>query len=164
MKQNEYPQGWDEERVQKVIDYYENQTEDEAVAEDEEAFRNEFVTKVEIPMELVSTVRELISKRKQRGFDYDEKNDIENAIKDHRTAIQMKPDLTAAYATLGIVRLLQQKWSEAKIDLTVANNSGVDIIAIYNLFYDDVEDFEKQNNVQLPQDLAAMLKQTVETD
>ncbi len=164
MKQNEYPPGWDEERVQKVIDYYENQTEDEAVAEDEEAFRNEFVTKVGIPMELVSTVRELISKRKQCGFDYDEKNDIENAIKDHRTAIQLKPDLTAAYATLGIIRLLQQKWSEAKIDLTVANNSGVDIIAIYNLFYDDVEDFEKQNNVQLPKDLAVMLKQTVETD
>ena len=164
MKQNEYPPGWDEKRVQKVIDYYENQTEDEAVAEDEEAFRNEFVTKVEIPMELVSTVQELISKRKQRGFDYDEKNDIENAIKDHRTAIQLKPDLTVAYATLGIVRLLQQEWSEAKIDLTIANNSGVDIIAIYNLFYDDVEDFEKQNNVQLPKDLAVMLKQTVETN
>ena len=41
MQQNEYPPGWDEERVQKVIDYYENQTEDEAVAEAEEAFRNE---------------------------------------------------------------------------------------------------------------------------
>ncbi len=164
MKQNKYPPGWDEKRVQRVIDYYENQTEDEAVAEDEKAFRNEFITKVEIPMELVSTVRELISKRKQRGFDYDEKNDIENAIKAHNTAIQLKPDLTAAYATLGIVRLLQQKWSEAKIDLTVANDLGVDIIAIYNLFYDDVEDFEKQNNVQLPKDLVVMLKQTVETD
>lgn len=41
MKQNKFPPGWDEERVQKVIDYYENQTEDEAVAEAEEAFRNE---------------------------------------------------------------------------------------------------------------------------
>ncbi len=41
MKQNEYPPSWDEESVQKVIDYYENQTEDEAVAESEEAFRNE---------------------------------------------------------------------------------------------------------------------------
>ncbi len=41
MKQNKFPPGWDEERMQKVIDYYENQTEDEAVAEAEEAFRNE---------------------------------------------------------------------------------------------------------------------------
>ncbi len=81
MKQNEYPPGWDEERVQKVIDYYENQTEDEAVAEDEEAFRNEFVTKVGIPMELVSTVRELISKRKQCGFDYDEKTILRMLLK-----------------------------------------------------------------------------------
>ena len=156
MKRNKFPPGWDEERVQRVIDYYENQTEDEAVAEDEEAFRDEFVTKVEMPMELVSAVRELVSKRK-RGFNYDEKNDIENAIKDHRTAIQLKPDLAAAYATLGIIRLLQQEWSEAKIDLTVANDSGIDIIAVYNLFYDDVEDFEKQNDVQLPKDLAVML-------
>ena len=41
--------------VQKVIDYYENQTEDEAVAEDEEAFRHEFIARMEIPTELVST-------------------------------------------------------------------------------------------------------------
>ena len=35
MKQNKFPPGWDEERVQSVINYYENQTEDEAVAEAE---------------------------------------------------------------------------------------------------------------------------------
>ena len=158
MKQNEYPPGWDEERVQEVIDYYENQTEDEAVAEAEAAFRDELVTKMEIPMELVSVVRDLISKHK-RGLDYDGKSDFENVIKDHSTAIQLKPDLATAYATLGIIRLLQQEWSEAKIDMTVANDLGVDIIAIYNLFYDDVEDFEKQNNVQLPEDIVAMLTQ-----
>lgn len=163
MKQNKFPPGWDEERVQSVIDYYENQTEDEAVAEAEEAFRDELVTRIEIPTELVSAVQELISKRK-RGFNYDEKNDFENAIKDHHTAIRLKPDLAAAYATLGIIRLLQQEWSEAKLDLTVANDLEVDIIAVYNLFYDNVEDFEKQNNVQLPKDLAVMLKQTVDTD
>ena len=31
-KQNEFPPGWDEERVQSVIAHYEQQTEDEAVA------------------------------------------------------------------------------------------------------------------------------------
>lgn len=158
MKQNEFPPGWDEERVQSVIDYYENQTEDEAVAEDEAAFRHEFITKVEIPMELVSVVQDLISKHK-RGLDYNGKNDFENVIKDHNTAIRLKPDLAAAYATLGIIRLLQQEWSEAKLDLTTAKDLGVDIVAIYNLFYDNIDDFEKQNNVQLPEDLAAMLKQ-----
>ena len=56
MKQNKFPPGWDEERVQKVIDYYENQTEDEAVAEDEEAFRREFITNVEVPTQLVPAI------------------------------------------------------------------------------------------------------------
>ena len=158
MKQNEFPPGWDEERVQSVIDYYENQTEDEAVAEAEAAFRHEFAAKVGIPIELVSVVEDLISKHK-RGLDHDGKNDFENAIKDHHTAISLKPDLAAAYATLGIIRLLLKEWSEAKLDLTAARDLGVDIVGIYNFFYESVEDFEQKNDVKLPEDLATMLKQ-----
>lgn len=37
--ENQFPAGWDEARVRSVIDHYENQTEDEAVAEDEAALR-----------------------------------------------------------------------------------------------------------------------------
>ena len=37
MRQHQFPPGWEEERVQKVLRYYEEQTEDEAVAEDETA-------------------------------------------------------------------------------------------------------------------------------
>ena len=62
MEQNEFPPGWDEKRVQSVIDYYENQTEDEAVAEDEAGLRDESITLMEVPTELVSVVLELISK------------------------------------------------------------------------------------------------------
>ena len=40
MKPNEFPPGWDEERVQSVIAHYEQQTEDEVVAEDEAAFQD----------------------------------------------------------------------------------------------------------------------------
>jgi hypothetical protein len=39
MKRNRFPAGWDEARVRKVIEHYEAQTEDEAVAEDEAAFQ-----------------------------------------------------------------------------------------------------------------------------
>jgi hypothetical protein len=35
MRQNRFPPEWHEERVQKVLRHYEEQTEDEAVAEDE---------------------------------------------------------------------------------------------------------------------------------
>ena len=61
MKQNKFPPGWDKKRVQSVIDYYENQTEDEAVAEDEAGLQDESVTLMEIPTELVPVVLELIS-------------------------------------------------------------------------------------------------------
>jgi hypothetical protein len=35
MSQNEFPNGWDEEKVQQVLTHYEGQTEDEALAKDE---------------------------------------------------------------------------------------------------------------------------------
>jgi hypothetical protein len=35
MSQQEFPSGWDEEKVQRVLAHYEGQTEDEAVADDE---------------------------------------------------------------------------------------------------------------------------------
>ncbi|MYA69717.1 hypothetical protein F4009_01760 [Candidatus Poribacteria bacterium] len=60
MTQNKFPPGWDEGRVQKVIDYYENQTEDEAVAEDEAASQNEFGMLIEALMELGPAVCEWI--------------------------------------------------------------------------------------------------------
>ena len=41
MNQSKLPPGWDEARIRRVLDYYENQTEDEAVAEDEAAFNSQ---------------------------------------------------------------------------------------------------------------------------
>lgn len=61
-KQNEFPLGWDEERVQSVIAYYDQQTEDEVVAEAEAALQNESSMLMEVPIELVPAVRELIAK------------------------------------------------------------------------------------------------------
>ena len=62
MKQNKFPPGWDEKRVQRVIDYYENQTEDEAAAEDEATFQDKSVPLMEVPTELVPIVLELVAK------------------------------------------------------------------------------------------------------
>ena len=63
MKQGRFPKGWDEERVKRILDYYENQTEDEAVAEDEAAWEDASQTFVEVPNELVPAVRELLAKK-----------------------------------------------------------------------------------------------------
>ena len=61
-KLNEFPPGLDEEHVQSVIAYYDQQTEEEAVAEAEEALEDESCILVEVPIELVPIVRELIAK------------------------------------------------------------------------------------------------------
>ena len=42
MKQNKFPPGWDEKHIQSIISDYKQQTEDEAVTEDEAASQNEF--------------------------------------------------------------------------------------------------------------------------
>jgi hypothetical protein len=63
MKQSRFPPGWDEDRVQKVLAHYENQTAEEAVAEDEAAYEDPRQTVMEIPNDLVPAVRELLAKR-----------------------------------------------------------------------------------------------------
>ena len=62
MKKTKFPPGWDEARVQRVLDHYEAQTEDEAMAEDEAAYEDTSQTFMEIPNALVPKVRELIAK------------------------------------------------------------------------------------------------------
>jgi len=56
---NEYPEGWDEARVRRVLEYYENQTEDAAVAEHTKAARGH--TLMDVPHELVPIVHHLIT-------------------------------------------------------------------------------------------------------
>jgi len=65
METSNYPPGWDQERVQRVMAKYEQQSEEEAVAEDEAAFEDETQALVEVPKELVPAVRELIAKYNQ---------------------------------------------------------------------------------------------------
>ena len=58
--QNKFPLGWDEKRVRQMIEHYDRQSEDEAVAEDEAAFENQDQVFVQIPLELLPLVRELM--------------------------------------------------------------------------------------------------------
>jgi hypothetical protein len=62
MRQDRFPSGWDEARVRKVLAHYEEQTADEAVAEDEAALAESTQTVMEVPHELVPAIRELIAK------------------------------------------------------------------------------------------------------
>jgi hypothetical protein len=64
MKQAEFPEGWDAERVRRVLEHYERQSDEEAVAEDEAVYESTTHTAMEIPIELVPEVRELLAKRR----------------------------------------------------------------------------------------------------
>ena len=68
MSGNRFPPGWDEARVRRVLAHYDQQTEEEAVAEDEDeaAFEDGAHTVMRIPTELVPAVRELIAKRQTK--------------------------------------------------------------------------------------------------
>lgn len=64
MKQKKFPPGWDEERVRRVLEHSETQSDDVAVAEDEAAYESTTHTAMEIPVDLLPAVRELLSKRR----------------------------------------------------------------------------------------------------
>ncbi len=58
-----FPPGWNEERVQRVLRHYDSLTEDEEVAGDEAAFEDSTQAIMEIPKELVPSVRALLAER-----------------------------------------------------------------------------------------------------
>ncbi|HSR68814.1 MAG TPA: hypothetical protein VLU25_12825 [Acidobacteriota bacterium] len=60
---NKYPPGWDESRVRRVVEHYEAQSDEQALAEDEAAYETTTHTTMEIPVDLVGTVRQLIADR-----------------------------------------------------------------------------------------------------
>jgi len=55
------PTGWDEKRIQELVDYYDSQTDEEAASEHEAALSNPAGTLMEVPTELVPVFREIIA-------------------------------------------------------------------------------------------------------
>ena len=63
MSMKKFPPGWDESRVKKVLSHYEQQSEEEAVAEDEAALEMPGQTLIEVPSAIVPQVRSLIAEQ-----------------------------------------------------------------------------------------------------
>jgi len=64
MSKIEFPEGWDEDRIRRVLAHYDQQTDDDAQLEDEAGIQ-ESETVMAVPLELVREVRELIAKRRR---------------------------------------------------------------------------------------------------
>ena len=58
-----FPPGWNEERVRRVLEHYTSLSEDEMVAEDEAVFEDSTQIVMAVPRELAPTVRALIAER-----------------------------------------------------------------------------------------------------
>jgi len=63
-KQNRFPPDWNKARVERVLAHYERQSDTEAVAEDEAAYRSTTATVMKIPVKLVPAVRALLAQRR----------------------------------------------------------------------------------------------------
>ncbi|HYV39972.1 MAG TPA: hypothetical protein VE988_30080 [Gemmataceae bacterium] len=63
-KKQKYPAGWNEERVRKLAEYYDGQSEDEQTAEHEAAQRAAGQTVMVVPTELVPQIVKLINKKR----------------------------------------------------------------------------------------------------
>jgi hypothetical protein len=61
---NRYPKGWNRKRVQKLVAHYENQTDEQAIAEDEAAYHSNKITMMAVPIELVPAVERLIARKR----------------------------------------------------------------------------------------------------
>jgi hypothetical protein len=62
---NEFPLGWNEQRVRDVLDYYDNQTDEDAAAEHEAALSSPDHTVMEVPAELVPIFRQIIAEHEK---------------------------------------------------------------------------------------------------
>ncbi len=94
-----------------------------------------------------------------RGAVYGITGNYDRAIKDYTEAIKLNPHHANAYNNRGMAWLHLQEWDRAKTDFTTAKQLGVDIIAMFHNSYKDVETYQKNRLVKLPEDLALLLTQ-----
>lgn len=60
---NNYPKGWDAKKVRELAEFYENQSDEDAAAEDDAAYSKPGITMMGVPVELVPAVQKLIARR-----------------------------------------------------------------------------------------------------
>lgn len=65
-KPPKFPKGWDADRVRRVLEHYESQPDEEAVAEDEAAYDADGHTIMIVPTELVPEIQQLMARHARR--------------------------------------------------------------------------------------------------
>ena len=91
-----------------------------------------------------------------KRMDYYEKNKSNSGI-DYTEAIRKNPDDPSAYYNRGEAFLRGKLWDRGGKDLMRAKEMGADIVDLFHNRYANITDFEQENRVKLPEDIAAML-------
>ena len=94
-----------------------------------------------------------------RGLTYSRNGEFDLGIEDFSIGIKLDPNDSGIYCNRGEAWLHLKEWESARADLTVARDMGEDIIASFHNDYESVTDFEQKNDIQLPEDIKAMLTQ-----
>ena len=94
-----------------------------------------------------------------RGVAHNSKGKVDGAIEDYNIAIGLNPDFVDAYYNRGEVWLRRREWEKAKADLITAKSRGMDIVAAFRNDYKNIAAFERANQVKLPEDIAALVRQ-----
>ena len=63
MSRSKFPAGWDQDKAKRVLAHYEDQSEDDALLEDEAGVKPS-KTVMKVPYDLVPKIQELIARRK----------------------------------------------------------------------------------------------------
>ena len=92
-----------------------------------------------------------------RGVAHYKNGEYNRAIEDYDVAI--KRDYVNAYYNRAEVWLHLKEWEKAKEDLITAKKLGVDIVAAFRNDYKNIAAFERANQVKLPEDIAALVRQ-----
>ena len=93
------------------------------------------------------------------GNVYYRKREYESAIKEYSKAVKLDSGLAPVYYNRAEAWLHLREWNKAKADFTTAKRLGMDIIAMFHNSYKNVETYQKNRLVKLPEDLALMLTQ-----
>ena len=102
---------------------------------------------------------ETVAAHINRGVVYFIKGKVNLAIEGYTKAMELNPKDPIAYYNRGAAWLHLQEWDKAKADFTTAKQLGMDIIAMFHNSYKDVETYQKNRLVKLPEDLALLLTQ-----
>jgi len=90
------------------------------------------------------------------GLAYAGKGDHREAIRFYDQALELNPDLYTRYYRFESFLLLEE-WDRAEEEIRFAAFALVNIAAILREHYSDVSNFEQENNVQLPDNIAELL-------